>query len=152
MHCFTYGSRVIENEQQVRLHRNVRRIGNLLQAVVRVFVTFLLFALLNFLLSNLVQNAHLTFIKLFNIVQESAEVLFSQSVTALSIAYQHSFCLILAVAFSCVYQFGIVFKALGNGKNDSDKEKETYSKDSCEYNTETGDSTVSYRQKVCFLS
>ena len=153
MRCFTYGSRVIENERQVKLQRHVRKLGNLLHAIVTFVVTFLLFALINVLLSSIVQNAHLTFVKILKLVQEGVEVVLSHSAFSLfSFVYQHSVGLLLAFAFGCLYQFGIVLKALGNGENEAEKEKETYGKRSCQFDTQVGCNAVSYRHKVCFLS
>lgn len=153
MPSFRYGSRVIENEQQVSLERHVKKIGNLLHAVVSSFATFLLFVLINILLSNFVQHTQLTFVKMFHIVQESAEILLSQSaLSVISFTYQHSFCLMLALAFTCVYSFGLMLKSLVSAESKAKKEKETYSKDCREFDTQTLDSTVSYRHKVCFLS
>lgn len=154
MHCFKYGSRVIENERQVRLEQNVRNIGSLLRAVVWLFVTFFLFVLINCLLSNLVQNTHLTFIKLMNAIQESGKLLLSDGVlSTVYIAYQHSFALFLTVVtFTCVYQFSLALKTLASCNCSCDKENATYSKDSREISTQTADVTISYRYKVCFLS
>ena len=155
MHSFNYGSRVIENEQQVRLERNVRRIGNLLQWVVRFFVTFFLFLVINFLLSSLVQHVNLTFVKMLHLVQESAELLFSHSAmsAATTFIYQHSFCLMFAVASFCAYLLdSVLFKLLGESKDNSEREKTSYSKNNQEFCAQTGETTVSYRQKVCFLS
>lgn len=153
MHSFTYGSRVIENERQVKLQKHVRKIGNLLHAVATFVVTFLLFAFINVLLSSLVQNAHLTFIKILNLVQQGAEVFISHSaLSVFSIAYQHSVYMLLAFAFVCLYQVCIVLSALGNVEGDKEKENESYSKDSCQSDTQVGCNAISYRYKVCFLS
>ena len=153
MHCFMYDSRVIENEQQVRLHTHVRKIGNLLHAVVSFFVTCFLFILINFLLSNLIQHTHMSMISTMRFVHSSAELLLSDSaLSAISFAYQHSFGIMLALAFSCVYGCALVLKSLCTSENNAEKEKETYSKDSGEFHTEVGCSTISYRHKVCFLS
>lgn len=153
MHSFTYGSRVVENERQARLESNVRKIGNLLQAIVHIFVTFFLFVLINLLLRNLVQHTQLTFVKMLHFVQESAEVLFGQSaMSALYFAYQQSLYLLLAVAFSCVYQFCLVIKSLILGKGSVKGTKATYANHVKEFDTVTGESAVSYKYKVCFLS
>ena len=155
MPSFKYGSRVIENEQQVRLERNVRRIGNVLHAIVRLFVTLFLFVLINFLLSSLVQHINLTFEKMLHLVQQSAEVLFSHSAMSAitTFIYQHSFCLMFAVAFFCASLLeSLLIKLLGQGNDSSEREHTTYNKESCEFNTETGVTAVSYRHKVCFLS
>ena len=153
MPSFVYGSRVIENERQVKFQRNVRKIGNLLHAVVSFFVTFFLFILINFLLRNLVQNANLTFDKMLNFVQQNAEFLLSHSaLSVVSFIYQHSLCFMLAVAFTCVYKLGVMLTSLvGTGSN-FDKQKQSYNKDSQQFNTQTAFSTISYRHKVCFLS
>ena len=154
MHCFKYGSRVIENERQVRLEQNVRNIGNLLHTIVWLFVTFFLFVLINCLLTNLVQHMHLTFIKLLNVLHESDKLLLNNGIlSTFYFAYQHSFALFLTVvALSCVYQFGLTLRTLANGKSESDDKQVSFDKDSNEFSTETTDNTVSYRYKVCFLS
>lgn len=154
MPSFRYGSRVIENEQQVRLERHVRRIGNVLHAIVRLFVTFFLFVLINFLLSNLVQHVNLTFVKMMRLVQEVAEVLFSQSAAAATtFMYQHSFSLMFVVASFCAFLMGLVLiKLLNKGTDSSEGEHGSFNEDSHVFNTERGIATVSYRHKVCFLS
>lgn len=153
MPSFTYGTRVIENERQVRLKRNVRRIGDLLHAVVNFCFTFFLFVFINVLLSSIVQNTQLTFIKLLNLVQQNAEVLLSNSLLSIvSFTYQHSVCLLLAVAFTCVYHIGLVIKTMCSGESDIDKEQEKHDKDEQQFHTEQVFSAVSYRYKVCFLS
>ena len=153
MPSFTYGTRVIENERQVRLKKNVRRIGDLLHAVVSLCFTFFLFVFINFLLSSIVQNTQLTFIKLLNLVQQNAEVLLSNSLlSVISFTYQHSVCLLLAVAFTCVYQIGVMLKTMCSGEGDTEKEQEKHNKDQQQFQTEQVFSAVSYRYKVCFLS
>ena len=153
MNSFTYGSRVIENEQQVRLHRNVRKIGNLLRAVVNFCATFFLFVLINFLLRNLEQHTSFTFFTVMRFVQESVEVLLSNSaLSIITFLYQHSFCLMLALAFTCVYQFGFVLSTLVSSGTNCEKDDYAHVKSSQECNTQVGCSTISYRYKVCFLS
>ena len=153
MPSFVYGSRVIENERQVKLQRNVRKIGNLLHAVVSFFVTFFLFVLINFLLRNLVQNVNLTFDKMLHVVQQNAELLLSHgALSVISFIYQHSLCLMLAVAFTCVYQLGLMLMSLVNKDSDSDKQKETYAKDNQQLSAQVTFSAISYKYKVCFLS
>lgn len=155
MPSFRYGSRVIENEQQVRLNSNVRKIGNWLHSIVRLFVTLFLFVLINFLLSSLVQHANLTFAKLLHLVQQSAEILFSQSALSAvsSFVYHQSLSIMLAVAFFCACLFELVIiKLLCKAVINTEMEKETHSHFSKEFDTEKGETIVSYKQKVCFLS
>ena len=155
MPSFKYGSRVIENEQQVRLERHVRRIGNWLQAIVNLFVTFFLFVLINVLLGNLVQHVNLTFVKTLHLVQESAEVLFSHNAMSATttFVYQHSFSLMLAFAFFCVGILGLMLiHALVKGTGNFASKQLSYGKCTKEFNIETRETTVSYRDKVCFLS
>ncbi|MCH5152665.1 MAG: hypothetical protein J1F68_01720 [Clostridiales bacterium] len=155
MHSFNYGSRIIENEQQVRLECNVRRIGNLLHAVVRLFVTFFLFVLINILLSSLVQHVNLTFVKLLHLVQQSAEILFSQSALSAvtGFLYHQSFSLMLAVTFFCACLLELVIlNLLCRTTQNVELEKEKHTHIRRVFNTEAGEVAVSYRQKVCFLS
>lgn len=153
MRSFTYGSRVIENEQQVRLHMNVKKIGNLLHTVVSFSATFFLFVFINVLLSNLVQHTNFTFFTAMRLVQESVEVLFStNALSFITFFYEHAFCIMLALAFTCVYQFAFVLKSLVDSESNSDKEKETYSNCTHDRYVQLNDSTISYRHKVCFLS
>ena len=155
MFCFTYGSRVVENERKVKLQKYARWVGNLLHAIVTVFVTLFLFILFNFLLPILARNVDLTFVKMLYLVRDGAEVMLGHSVlSAFSVASQQSFCWILAVAFTCAYQFGAVciIAALGNFESETEKERESYRDDSEEAQAELVCSTVSYKYKVCFLS
>ena len=155
MPSFKYGSRVIENEQQVRLERHVRRIGNWLQAIVNLFVTFFLFVLVNVLLGNLVQHVNLTFVKTLHLVQQSAEVLFSHNEfsIATTFVYQHSLALMLTIAFFCVSMLGLMLiNALVKGTGNFASKQLSYDKYTKEFNVQTRETTVSYRDKVCFLS
>ena len=153
MFYFEYGSRVIENERKVKLQKYARKVCNLLHAIVSFFVTLFLFVLFNLLLPTLVQHVNLTFVKMLALIQESAELLVAQSaLPAISIAYEHSFCWVLAIAFACVYHVGLVFMALGSNEGETEKEKETYGKDSEELHAKVICSTISYKHKVCFLS
>ena len=154
MRNFTYGSRVIENEQQVRLQTNVRKIGNLLRAVVNFCLTFFLFVIINFLLRNLVQHTNFTFVTVLRFVQESAEMLLSNSaLSVITFVYEHFFCLMLAVAFTCVYQFGFVLNGnTGRSVANFANEHKSFGRNSRENSTQIDCSTVSYRHKVCFLS
>ena len=153
MHSFTYGSRVIENEQQVRLERNVRKIGNLLHAVVRFFVTFFLFILINILLSNILQHAHLTLVYTLRLLNNITEVLLNESaLSVIYFAYNHSVYILLAFTFTCIYLCSLVLRALVKCDNKSEKGIETYCKENQKFSKKISDSTISYRHKVCFLS
>ena len=153
MHSFTYGSRVIENEQQVRLHTHVRRIGNLLRAVVNFCLTFFLFVIINLVLRNLVGHTNFTFLSVMRFVQENAEVLVGNSaLSVITFLYQHSFCLMLALAFSCVYPFDFVLSSIVNSASSCEQDKQTQLNYSQEHNLKVGYSAISYKHKVCFLS
>ena len=152
MDSFLYGSRVFESERQVRTERNSLKIGNALHAVVNFLVTFLVFVLINLLLNSLVQHTHLTVVKVLHFVQSNVELLLAEwDLTDIYLAFQQSFCMILAIAFTCVYGFHLAQKRYG-AVGCCCEEHETYSKDITPLHTDTVYRSISYRHKVCFLS
>lgn len=152
MHTFVYGSRVIENEQQIRLERRVKTFGNFVGTVVKFFVAFLFFVVLNTLLSNLAQHADGLFtVNTYRFLQESVRVFFvDNAFTTTSFMCQFAISLLTAT-FVCAAEFGLVLRTLGAGDK---PEKEHSDHKACEYQPRTvnGYSIVSYKQKVCFLS
>ena len=152
MYSFTYGSRVIENEQRTRLQRNVRRIGNLLYAVVNFCLTFFLFVAINLLLRNIVEHTQLTFVKLLDTLPEYGQLLFSNSVSVVSFINHHSLCIVLAFAFTCVYHFEFVLRAFAGGNCVCALQHSTVRQERQQSYKQTEYRAISYRYKVCFLS
>ena len=100
MHTFVYGSRVIENEQQIRLERKFRKVGNWVHSVVKFFVAFLFFVVLNTLISNLAQHTNGLFtVHTWRILEEGVRILFvDNAFSTSSLAYQHAMRIVAALA------------------------------------------------------
>ena len=153
MHTFVYGSRVIENEQQIRLERKVRKLGSWVHTLVKFLAAFFFFVVLNTLLSNLVQHTNDLFtINTYRIIQESMRVLFvDNAFTTSSFVCQFAIGVVSAFAAYCVVEYGVVLRALGVGseKKENEEDEHDYERVSIVSNLFN---TVSYKQKVCFLS
>ena len=157
MHTFVYGSRVIENEQQILLERKVRKIGSWVHTVVKFFVAFFLFVVLNALLSNLAHHTNLfsvnTYLNTFRFIQEATRVLFvDNAFSTTSIVYQDLMGIVAALTVACVAEYGLVVRALGGATEHAEEEREDQNKREEHPQTVNGYSIISYRQKVCFLS
>ena len=157
MQSFVYGSRVIENEQQITLKRSAQKIGNKIQSVVKAFVAFFLFVGLNALLGNLVQHTNLfsanAYVTTMRFVEEATRILLIDNFfTTSSFVCQLAISIVSAVVFAGVVEYDLVLRALGNANERGEDEKDDYSKHEEHSQTANGYNVVSYRQKVCFLS
>lgn len=154
MRTFVYGSRVIENEQQIRLERRVKKLGSWIRTLAKSFAAFLFFVVLNALLNHLAQHTNDLFtVNTYRLIQESARVLLIDNAFSTSSFVTHVVLnIVSALTFVCVVRYALVVQALGN--SDEHKEKEQDSHNKCEERPQTvnGYSIVSYKQKVCFLS
>ena len=153
MHTFVYGSRVIENEQQIRLERKVRKLGSWVHTLVKFLAAFFFFVVLNTLLSNLVQHTNDLFtLNTYRLIQEGMRILFvDNAFTTSSFVCQFAIGVVSAFAAYGVMEYGFTLRALGVGG-----EREEDEEDDHEYVREVivtnSFNTVSYKQKVCFLS
>ena len=156
MHTFVYGSRLIENEQQIRLEHHAKRVGSWVHTVVKFLVAFFSFVGLNALLSNIVQHTNLfsvhTYLDFLRFVEEATRVLFvDNAFTTSSFMYQFAIGLISGLVVSCVAEYEFVLRALGVGDEREENEENKHD-DSRQAQSPVVFNTVSYRQKVCFLS
>lgn len=155
MHTFVYGSRVIENEQQIRLERHAQRIGSWVGTVVKFLAAFFSFVALNALLGNIVQHTNLfsvnTYVNLLRFLEEATRVLFvDNAFTTSSFMCQFAIGVVSAFAVYCVAEYGFTLRTLGVGseKQEDEEDHDTYRQSQ----TVVGFNTVAYKQKVCFLS
>ena len=151
MRRFVYSSRVIDNERQIKLERNVKKVGSWIGIVVKFFVAFFFFVVLNALLNSLAQHTDLISLNTWKFIEEAARVIFAGNASNAHFVYINLMCFVMALTFTCVHEFGLVLKALDKG----DENEETKQKDSKReegLRTVIGCSVVSYKNKVCFLS
>ena len=153
MRSFVYESRVIENERQIKFERNAKRFGKLFGAVVEFFVVFLLFVIINVLLSDLMRNANQFMCNVYRLIQDSARVFVGDNaLSTLSFVSQHMLCIVLGLTFTSVHQVGLVVRTLGNGEEDKEKEQDQHNNREEKLQSVNTYSFVSYKNKVCFLS
>ena len=157
MHSFVYGSRVIENEQQITLERRAKRIGNWIYYVVKALLALFLFVGLNALLSNLVQHTNLfspnTYLTTVRFIEEATRVLFvDNAFSTSSIFYQELLAFVAALTFVGVAEYGFVVRALGNADEHSKEGHDSHDKREEKSQTVSNYGIFSYRQKVSFLS
>ena len=154
MHSFVYGSRVIENEQQIRLESRVKNFGNFVHMVVKFFAAFIFFVVLNTLLSNLAQHTNSLFtLNTWRLIEEGSRVLFvDNAFTTTSFVYQFAISLVSALTITCVAEYGWVLRALGANDEHAEEEHSNRCKREEKPHTVNTYGLVSYKQKVCFLS
>ena len=152
MRSFVYDTRVIENERQVKLEHQVKGVGKMVRTLVKAFVAFLFFVVLNLLINALAQYTNMFSLSTWRFIEEAMRVLFvDNAFTTSSVIYQDMFSFVLALTFAYVDEFGMFVKVLNNG---GDKEKEHTQHNKSEGTTQSTNNygIVSYRNKVCFLS
>ena len=153
MHTFVYGSRVIENEQQIRLERHAKRVGSWVHTAVKFLAAFFFFVVLNTLITNLAQHTNnLCTLNTWRIIEEGTRVLFvDNAFTTSSFVCQFAIGVVSAFAAYCVVEYELFLRALGVGADGEEKERDDTDCTS-QAQTSTLFNTVSYKQKVCFLS
>ena len=152
MRTFVYGSRVIENDQQIRLERKVKKVGNFVGTIVKFFVAFLFFVALNIILSNLAQHPNFSTVHVYRIIQEGARVLLiDNAFSTSSIIYQDILGIVAALTFISVAEYGFVVHLFGDTDESSLKQAHNGKR---EHKPQTVNycGIVSYKQKVSFLS
>ena len=154
MRTFVYGSRVIENEQQIKFEHRFKLFGNCVGMVVKLVAAFFFFVVLNTLLSNLAQHTdHLFTVNTYRLIQEGTRVLLIDNVfTTTSIIYQDIFSIVSALAAAFIVEYGLVMHMLGNTDSESASDEKKNCNSEQRTLTVNGYNTVSYKQKVCFLS
>ena len=153
MHTFVYGSRVIENEQQIKLERRVKKLGSWVRLLVKFLAAFFFFVVLNTLLSNLAQHTNDLFtMHTYRLIQEGTRVLFvDNAFTTSSFVCQFAIGVVSAFASYCVVEYGVVLRALGVG-NEKQEDEQCDHDENRPAQTVVGFNAVAYKQKVCFLS
>ena len=150
MQSFTYGSRIVINELNARLNRNVKRLGNAVRAVVKLLATVFIFVVLSAALSRI---SHYNFLSLdtLRMVSESAHI-YNGSLSTISYLYQHILCFLFALV--CVYAREIatlIDAIVGRTEKELSRESSTIHSSFAQSEV-AAKRAVSYRHKVCFLS
>ena len=152
MKYFQYGSRVVENEQMLRLHSNVKKFGNAIKSVVHFCVAIIIFVALHTLLHSLTHNTGLFTFSTYRVFMEGASYVVNfDALAMISFLYEHSVYALLSFAFS--YAFAICYKIFFMSGETKDAENfVTYVRSDFSQSVQSGISVISYRHKVCFLA
>ena len=154
MRTFVYGTRIVENEQQIKFVRRVRLFGNCVGMIVKFFAAFIFFIVLNAILTNFAQHTGQLFtLNAYRVIQEGLRVLIvDNAFSTSSIIYQDLFAIVSALAAVAVTEYGLVVNLFGNyAPASAGNEKQSHKREQ-RVQTVNAHSIVSYKQKVCFLS
>ena len=153
MQYFQYGSRIVENERIIGLESKVRKVGNMLHAIVEFFVAITLFTALNTILHNLAHNTGLFSFSTYRILLEGANIVASNdTLTFISYLYDHLYGILFALTFGCVCELVYVISVYYSDEAERVHSKSNYVRnDFCQAPVSV-DNVLSYRHKICFLA
>ena len=141
------------NEEIQSLHKDVRKIGKWLRGIVKLFVAFFLFALLNICIDIFTKHTQLISADSFRLLQEGLKVFINQNlVTFISILSEHKLLTALVMAFACAFSVELAVRAFAPVHADSESGNQTDNHDEFKQDCVAATGVVSYKQKVCFLS
>lgn len=151
MHRFFYGSRVIENERIVSLETKMEKAGSIIHHVVGFLAMIFVVALLNMLLSNLVQYSCLLTVNLMRMAEQGIALMLSDETLAFVLfLYNHKLGAVFA-AVCCAVVFVAVMLCSYGSICFVDVRRST----ACSRNVQHKEklyAAVAYKYKVCFLS
>ena len=150
-----YDSRVIENERQVKLERQARFVGNLVQTVVKMLVAFFFFVVLNMLINAIAQYTNLFSVSTWNFIEEAIRVLVVDNViTTSSVVYQNLLCIVSGLMLVGIGELAMLVLIGQQDANtsDSQEKKHTHGKREDKQQSTSNYGIVSYKNKVCILS
>lgn len=145
----------VEHNELETLHQDVRKFGKTLRGIVKFFVAFFLFELLNLCIDFFTKHTQLITADTFRLLEEGLKAFVNQNLVAFfSIFSEHNLFAAVLMTFACVFGAEFVADALFTFVNfDSEKSREkenhkVFKKQECASVT----CVVAYKQKVCFLS
>ena len=146
-------TRLSVNEGMEKLNKDVRRFGKMVRTFVKFFVAFFLFTVLNLCIDVFTKHSHLLSAHTVRLLEEGLHAFINQNVhTFVSIIVERNLFAMIAAAFAGVFGVsciaGVLATARSHDKGDDNVRNHEQFKQDCVAAT----STVSYRQKVCFLS
>lgn len=152
MHSFHYGTRVIENERTVSLESKMISVGNKFCNVVRLLVLFVVFCVVNALLSNLIQHISGFSFNTFKLLEEGFVLFLNDGfVSTFAFVYQNSFGTIFATC-CCMVILSLSLFFLGYARLRFFETEKHIVRSNSGSSSEAIFGTVSYKYKVAFLS
>ena len=149
---FLLDTRII-NEGIDKFNKDVRRFGKLLRSIVKFVVAFFSFALLNICIDLFTKHTHLLSVNNFRLLQEGLRVFINQNlVTFTSIIAERDLFAAMVMAFACLFGAAVISHAFITANSDANGNNEVKDYKQVKNDCKTVSCTVSYKQKVCFLS
>ncbi|MCH5151681.1 MAG: hypothetical protein J1F65_03375 [Clostridiales bacterium] len=153
MQYFQYGSRIVENERIIGLESKVRKVGNMLHAVVEFFVAVILFTALNTILHNLAHETGLFSFSTYRILLEGANIVASNdTLTFISYLYDHMYCIVFALTFGCVCAVVYMISVYYSDEAERVHSTSNYVRNDFSQSAVDAHDVPSYRHKICFLA
>ena len=145
----------VEKNEFETLHQDVRKFGKTLRGIVKFFVAFFLFALLNLCIDLFAKHAQTISADSFRLLEEGLKAFINQNLVAFfSLFSEHNLFAAVLMAVTCVFgaEFvsGAIFAPvhLDSEKSSEKENHKEFKKQECVSAT----CLVAYKQKVCFLS
>ena len=153
MQYFQYGSRIVENERIIGLESKVRKVGNMLHAVVEFFVAITLLTALNTILHNLAHDTGLFSFSTYRILLEGANIIASNdTLTFISYLYDHMYGIVFELTFGCVCVVAYMISDYHCDEAERVHSKSNYVRNDFSQSTVDVHDVLSYRHKICFLA
>ena len=146
-------TRLVVNGGMEKLNKDVRKFGKMVRGFVRFFVAFFLFALLNLWIDVFTKHTHLLSAHTFRLLEEGLHAFINQNVLAFtSIISERNLFASIAMAVDGVFGSICIASVLATAKSDNKGDNNVRNHKQFKEDCVAASSTVSYRQKVCFLS
>ena len=135
------------------LHKDVREFGKRLHSIVKFFVAFFLFELLNVCIDLFTKHTQLISLDSFRLLEEGLRVFVNQNVVAFfSILSEHKLITAIVMAFVCVFSVEFIVQTFVLVHADSEAGNEANNHKEFKQESVSTSCVVAYKQKVCFLS
>ena len=146
-------TRLSVNEGMEKLNKDVRKFGRMVKSFVKFFVAFFLFALLNLWIDVFTKHSHLLSAHTFRLLEDGLHAFINQNVSAfVSVIAERNLFAALALAFAGVFGVTCIASVLATVQSDDKGDNNVRAHSQFRQDCVASSSTVSYRQKVCFLS
>ena len=125
----------------------------MVRSFVKFFVAFFLFALLNLWIDVFTKHTHLLSVNTFRLLEEGLHAFVNQNVmTFVSIINEHNLFAAVAIAFAGAFGAAVIASVIATAKSHDNGDNQVRDHKQVKQDCQTVACTVSYRQKVCFLS
>ena len=140
-------------EGMEKLNKDVRKFGKMIRLLVKFLVAFLLFVLLNICIVLITKRTYLLSVQTFRLLEEGLRAFINENlITFASLVSGRNTFLVMAMTLVCSFGVGMISYAFVATQSDDESDDKVQERNYEEQECVAVPCTVSYKQKVCFLS